>query len=162
MNNFCDYISLETTSNNRRWYPKSHEFRRFFAIVFFWQYKFANLAAISWMLGHVDVEHTYAYIRESIGGKELTKVEAAYSADSILESKTDDDNESALSKLRNLALKHFGCSDITLIEKEALELYMEELIENGTYNIRPIVLTTGQQVKYKILFEISDSRGING
>ncbi len=162
VNNFCDYISLETTSNNRRWYPKSHEFRRFFAIVFFWQYKFANLASISWMLGHVDVEHTYAYIRESIGGKELTKVEAAYSADSILESKTDDDNESALNRLRNIALKHFGCSDIALIEKEALELYMEELIENGTYNIRPIVLTTGQQVKYKILFEISDSRGING
>ncbi|MCF7514086.1 hypothetical protein L3V43_10895 [Pseudoalteromonas sp. L23] len=162
VHSFCDFINLEKTSHNRRWYPKSHEFRRFFAIVFFWQFKFANLASISWMLGHVNIEHTYVYIRESIGGKELTKVEAAYSADSILAAKFDDDNECALNRLRNLALKHFGCDDITLVEKEDLELYMGELIEGGIYQIRPVYFTTEQKVKYKMVFEILKESNLNG
>jgi len=152
--NFCDYINLETTAVNRRWYPKSHEFRRFFAIVFFWQFKFSNLAAISWMLGHVDIKHTFAYIKETIGGKELTRVEASYSADAMLKFEKDDDNEDSLNSLRKLAKKHFKCSDIEVIEKDDLEFYLEELLEEGFYKVRPHSFVSAKNVKHKMVFEI--------
>ncbi|KAF7771420.1 hypothetical protein PCIT_a3994 [Pseudoalteromonas citrea] len=152
---FCDYINLDTVEVNRRWYPKSHEFRRFFAIVFFWQFKFANLAAISWMLGHVETEHTYAYIKEIIGGKELTRVEAVYSAEAMLNSNRGADNEGSLNILRNIAMQHFQCEDIEVIEKSDLELYLEELLEEGVYKVRPHSFITAQNVKHKMVFEIA-------
>ena len=155
---FCDYIDLEKTAPNRRWYPKSHEFRRFFAIVFFWQFKFVNLSAISWMLGHVDIKHTYAYIRETIGGKEMTKVEASYSAKAMLNSEVDDDNQDALSTLRQLALIHFNCSDISVIEEDDLEMYLEDLLEDGVYQVRPHSFTTEQNIKHTMVFEIKELR----
>ena len=152
--NYCDYINIETTVINRRWYPKSHEFRRFFAIVFFWQFKFANLAAISWMLGHIDINHTYVYIKEITGGKELTRVEATYSANAMLKSDKDDDNEDSLNILRQLARQHFQCDDIEVIEKDDLEFYLEELLEEGVYKVRPHSFITAQNVKHKMVFEI--------
>jgi len=151
---FCDYIDLETTAPGRRWYPKSHEFRRFFAIVFFWQFKFANLAAIAWMLGHVDINHTYAYIREVVGGKEVTSAEASYSSKAMLNAEVDHDNEGAIDKLRHLALKHFKCKDISIIEQDDLEMYLEYLLEEGVYQVRPHSFTTEQNVEYKMVFEI--------
>ncbi|AIY65747.1 site-specific integrase [Pseudoalteromonas piratica] len=158
--NYCDYINLEMTAYNRRWYPKSHEFRRFFAIVFFWQFKFANLAAISWMLGHVDIEHTYAYIKEITGGKELTKIEATYSASAMLQSSKDDDNEDSLNILRDLAKQHFQCDEIEVIEKIDLELYLEELLEEGIYTVRPHSFVTAQNVKHKMVFEIVSEKEV--
>jgi hypothetical protein len=148
---FCDYIDIPLTDTNRRWYPKSHEFRRFFAIVFFWQFKYSNLTAISWMLGHVDVEHTYAYIRETVGGKELTEEEARYSAYAVL---GNEDNDS-LQQLRNLAVNHFKCDDISLVEADELELYLEGLLDDNIFSVRPHAFETDSGEQYKMVFVIN-------
>jgi hypothetical protein len=150
INRFCDYIDIPLMDINRRWYPKSHEFRRFFAIVFFWQFKYSNLAAISWMLGHVDVEHTYAYIRETVGGKELTAEEARYSADAVLGQEEID----SLQQLRRLAINHFNCDDISLVEADELELYLEGLLEDNVFSVRPHAFETKCGTQYKMVFEI--------
>ena len=116
LDRFSDYIEVPVDENNRRWYVRTHECRRFFAIVFFWQFKYANLTALSWMLGHVDPQHTYAYIKESIGGTELTKEEARFTAAAI----KGDCEDNALQKLRLLVQNHFHASDVHLIEENDL------------------------------------------
>jgi len=156
LSRFSDYIGLPVSESDRRWYHKHHEFRRFFAIVFFWQYKFANLSAISWMLGHVDVKYTYSYIREIVGGTEMTAEEARFSADAIRNGCGDDD---ALKYLRQLALSHFGTNDISLLEEDDLELYLEYLLEEGVYSVKPHAIETADGIKHEMLFEIINISG---
>lgn len=150
LDRFSDYIEVPVDENNRRWYIRSHECRRFFAIVFFWQFKYANLTALSWMLGHVDPQHTYAYIKESIGGAELTKEEARFTAAAIRGNCEDN----SLQKLRQLVQNHFHASDVHLIEENDLELYLEDLLEQCAYEIKPHSIETEEGVAYEILFEI--------
>ncbi len=150
LDRFCDYIEVPVDENNRRWYVRTHECRRFFAIVFFWQFKYANLTALSWMLGHVDPQHTYAYIKESIGGAELTKEEARFTAAAI----KGDCDENELQKLRLLVQNHFHASDVHLIDENDLELYLEDLLEQGAFEIKPHSIETEEGVAYEILFEI--------
>ena len=148
---FCDYIEVPLYEDGRRWYIKMHEFRRFFAIVFFWQYKFANLTALQWMLGHVDPRHTYNYIRDIVGGTEINKEEARYTAAVMREGTSGQ----AVEQLRQLAFEHFHTTDISLIEEEDLQIYLEELIEEGKFRIRPHGIETTNGVTYEIVFEIS-------
>jgi len=102
------------------------------------------------MLGHVDPQHTYAYIKESIGGAELTKEEARFTADAI----KGNSEIASLQKLRLLVQSHFHASDVHLIDEDDLELYLEDLLEQGTYEIKPHSIETVEGVAYEILFEI--------
>jgi len=147
---FCDYIELPLNDRGRRWYIRTHEMRRFFAIAFFWQYKFSNLTSLQWMLGHVNPEHTYTYIRETIGGTELTKEEARYTAEAIVDGSVNE----GLDELKKLALDHFGTSDISLITKEALADYMRYLLEEGWYKLVPRSIETDDGEKYEIFLEL--------
>jgi hypothetical protein len=149
---FCDYIGTPTNEEGRRWYIRSHQLRRFFAISFFWQFKYGNLPALAWMLGHLTPEHTYAYIREAIGGTELTQEEARYTANAIL----CGPEIQALEELRQLMLTHFNTSDITLISHDELQGYIEMLLSDGTLQLRPISIVTEDGYQYDILFEISN------
>ncbi|HOO49692.1 MAG TPA: hypothetical protein PLK94_00225 [Alphaproteobacteria bacterium] len=147
---FCDYIELPLNQQGRRWYIRTHELRRFFAITFFWQYKYSNLTSLQWMLGHVNPEHTYAYIRETIGGAELTQEEARYTAEAIIDGSVID----GIDELKKSALHYFGTADIALITKEALSDYMTYLLEEGWYKLIPRSLETEDGYKYEIVFEL--------
>lgn len=151
---FCDYQAIGDMPNNRRWYPKNHEFRRFFAIVFFWQYKFSNLAAISWMLGHIDASHTYAYIQEIVGGTEMRREEARFTAEAMLQHEPDD----TLDTLRKLVRRHFHCDDVALVERAELELFIESLIEDELFIVRPHSLITSEGERFEIVFEITEDQ----
>jgi integrase len=147
---FCDFIELPLV-DNRRWYFKAHEFRRFFAITFFWQFKHANLSALSWMLGHINPEHTYHYIKECVGGSEMNAVEASYTAEQVRDS---GNCSSGLVLLKEMALKHFGTSKVELIETDDLEEYFEELLEKNVYQVRPHSIETDDGVIHEMVFEI--------
>jgi hypothetical protein len=151
LNRFSDYIELPIDDNNRRWYIRTHECRRFFAIVFFWQFKYSNLTALQWMLGHADPQHTYAYIKEVLTGSELTQEEARFTSYAI---KTKESDE-GLDQLRSLVMSHFNTFDVNLIEEDDLDLYLESLLEQGYYKIVPHSIKTKAGVSYKILFEIT-------
>jgi hypothetical protein len=148
---FTDYIGLPADKDGRRWYHKNHEFRRFFAIVFFWQYKFSNLSAISWMLGHGDPRETYKYIKESIGGSELTEVEAKFIAETLRDSSSEIEE---IKTLKAFALKHFQTTDIGLIEADDLELYIEDLLEQELVSVVPHFFENDDGVKIEMVFEI--------
>jgi hypothetical protein len=148
---FCDFIELPLDDNGCRWYILSHECRRFFAIAFFWHFKYASLGALQWMLGHVDPEHIYSYIKETIGGAELTNVEAQFTASAIKNGET----ETGLNEITRLVLKHFNTSDIQLIEDDDIELYLEYLLEQGIYKLKPHCIQTSEGSKFVIIYEVT-------
>jgi hypothetical protein len=153
LDRYCDYVEIPLDCNGRRWYIRTHESRRFFAMVFFWQFKYTSLTALQWMLGHVDPKHTYAYIKETLSGKELTKEEARFTVDAIKGCR----NDSGINKLRQLVKKQFKTENAMLIGDDELELYLESLIEQGVYKIQPHSITTQDNICYEILFEVNYS-----
>jgi len=150
LDRFSDYFEVPLNEDGRRWYVKPHEFRRFFAIVFFWQYKYSNLTALQWMLGHEKPEDTYAYVRSVVGGREMTRQEARFSREVML----DECSEPAVEQLKRLALKHFQTTDISLIAEEDLVEYLEGLIDEGVYRVRPHGIQTAEGTNYDMVFEI--------
>lgn len=150
LDRFSDYFDVPLNEDGRRWYVKPHEFRRFFAIVFFWQYKYSNLTALQWMLGHKKPEDTYAYVRSVVGAREMTRKEARFSREVML----NDAREPAVDQLRELALKYFKTTDISLIAEEDLLAYLESLLDEGVYRVRPHGIRTAEGITYDMVFEI--------
>ncbi len=150
LDTLCDYIEMPLDDRGRRWYLKSHEFRRFFAIVFFWQYKFASLTALQWMLGHGRPEHTYQYIREVVGGQEMTREEARFTAEALIGELA----EGGLKTLAQLAREHFDTDEIALVEEDDLVFYLENLLEEGVYRVRPYAIGTLDGTQHEMVFEI--------
>lgn len=150
VNRFCDYINLPVSTNNRRWYPKFHEFRRFFAIVFFWQFKYSNILTLSWMLCHDSVDKTYTYIRDIIGAQSMSKEEVKFSSQAVL----SHEECQGLEKLRELIRSYFKTDNLELIEKDDLEDYLSHLVCNGRLKVKPHTVETIDGVEYKILFEV--------
>lgn len=57
---FMDWIDSPLI-DGKRWYPRTHQFRRFFAVLYF---NFSNdegLEELSWFMGHTNLEQTFHY-----------------------------------------------------------------------------------------------------
>ncbi|MBB1323281.1 hypothetical protein ACRN9C_17330 [Shewanella frigidimarina] len=103
----CDYfetpiVTLEN-SEQRRYYIRQHQLRRFFAMVFFWSKSFDGLDTLRWMLGHTDMQHLYNYITESETGAVLNGVKASYIIDAIQKNKLDN-----IQQLADVIAEHYG------------------------------------------------------
>jgi integrase len=62
---FVNFLSLSPLPNGERWHFKPHQFRRFFAIMYFWRYEYGNLPALSHHFRHNDFDTTQIYLTES-------------------------------------------------------------------------------------------------
>ncbi|WP_313629544.1 hypothetical protein [Pseudomonas sp.] len=75
----CDYSQTPTIELNgrvHRFYVRQHQFRRFFAMVFFASAGFKDLDALRAFMGHSDIQHLYTYIVEITPGAMLQEVKA--------------------------------------------------------------------------------------
>lgn len=147
---FCDYFQVPLDAEGRRWYVLPHEFRRFFAIVFFWQYKFSDLPALQWMLGPAKPEDTYAYVRSVVGAREMSRAEAQVSREALL----DGSSTLALDSLRDLAMRHFHTADIRMIAQTELDSFLEHLISENVLKVRPHAIECDLGVRYELVFEV--------
>jgi len=68
LRNFVRFQSLAPTENGDAWEFKPHQFRRFFAIMYFWRYEYGDLSALSQHLRHFNTEMTQIYVTESETG----------------------------------------------------------------------------------------------
>jgi hypothetical protein len=80
LNRFSDYFEVQQDSAGRRYYIRTHQMRRFFAMTFFWAGGFGGLDTLRWFLGHTNVEHVYHYITETVPGEVLRRVGAEYAS----------------------------------------------------------------------------------
>jgi hypothetical protein len=129
---FADIIEITPTLNkypeSRRWYLKTHQLRRFFAISYFWHSSFSNLAALTWFMGHSDPEMTMRYIEEEIGAEEFSDEEARFAAEMI-----NDENNcgEGIEILREEVKSEFRVNDIQLISRTQLENFLIKKFNQG-------------------------------
>lgn len=140
---FYDYVEVDC-ENNKRYYMRQHQLRRFFAMAFFWGGGFGSMDTLRWFLGHTDVQHLYHYITESTEGSVLKSVKAQYVYETL-------DNQE---DLKDLLVKKYGTSNFNLIERKVLEDYIEELIEENEVEIEPEFFSDDNGQNYKILVKV--------
>ena len=113
-------------------------------MAFFWGNGFGSMDTLRWFLGHTDVQHLYHYITESTEGNVLKSVKAQYVYED-LDSQED---------LKDLLVKKYGTNNFSLIEREVLEDYIEDLIEEKTVEVEPEFFNDDNGQNYKILVKV--------
>lgn len=137
--------------NGIRWQIRPHQLRRLFAMSFFHFGGLENaLPALSWMMGHEEMYRTWTYIQEDLTGSEISSVEASLAANAV----RSDDDRLALEQLRNLLRRHFGVSDLTVLDEGELHDYLELLQSQGVYTARPGQIRTSEGVRYTVLIHL--------
>lgn len=139
---FCDWIEIPLDHKARRWYIRFHELRRFSALCFFRVSGMqTSLPALSWMLGHSDVNDTWRYIQEELTGEELTQTEVAMAHAALLEHQEIGAVQGS-QRLAEVVKKHFGTCTLTLIDPDELDDYLTLLREQNMFRAEPHSVTT--------------------
>ncbi|MGB3601735.1 MAG: hypothetical protein WBA03_15405 [Marinomonas sp.] len=74
-NGFCDYVGIESKDEDGNPFIfADHQFRRFLAMAYYYQYRDPNLFTLNWFLGHESIEMTMDYITDSDGQWEMQQV----------------------------------------------------------------------------------------
>jgi hypothetical protein len=63
INEFAEYVGVPDNEEGP-WQFSEHQFRRFFAMMFFYKFESGDLATLSWHLRHTDFEVTAKYITD--------------------------------------------------------------------------------------------------
>lgn len=64
INEFAEFIGLQTETV-KEWSLSEHQFRRLFAIMYFYRYDKSDLATLSWHLRHTDFNTTMVYLTDA-------------------------------------------------------------------------------------------------
>ncbi|HAS8438332.1 TPA: site-specific integrase [Vibrio vulnificus] len=75
---FFDFIGIERGDNGQHWKLSEHQFRRFFAIMFYYRYEKGEADALMHELAHVDWSMTVRYLTERETGAALRKLHQQY------------------------------------------------------------------------------------
>lgn len=146
------FLQLKDHSGNE-WIVRPHQLRRYFALSFFHDSGAENsLPALSWFMGHADIEGTWRYVKESLTGREITAAEAAMATSAVC---SDDESDGAV-KLRKLLFEHFGCSNISLMDEDSIQDYLQLLAEEGVFTATPVQVIWGKQKRISVLISIKE------
>jgi len=147
LNYFCDYFETPLRDGNR-FYIRTHQLRRFFALSFFWGNGFGSMDTLRWFMGHTDPQHLYRYITENTPGEVLRHAKSQFLSETI-----DEHIE-----LRELILKRFGTLDFTVLNTGELEEYIDELISDGDVDLEPEFIEDDNGKSYRLLVVIKSKR----
>ncbi|WP_421556442.1 integrase [Pseudomonas kitaguniensis] len=150
---FCDYFETPLNSENQRLYIRQHQLRRFFAMMFFYCSKFNNLDTLRWMLGHTDPSHLWHYITETIDGAILRSAGAQYLGERL---KSGDYSE--YEDLAMMVKDHYGTDDVEVIDSNAIEDYITDLMIEGWLEVEPEFFTDENGESYKIIAKLTKPR----
>ncbi|WP_069212247.1 hypothetical protein [Vibrio anguillarum] len=132
---FCDYFETLIVEvdgrGSRRVYFRQHQFRRFFAMLFFWSKVDSQLDALRHFLGHTDMQHLYNYISESDSGEVLNGVKASALVDKVIQSQLDN-----LEDLNRALADRFGVS-AEQVELTTLSQAAEDYEDEEDYSVTP-------------------------
>lgn len=142
---FFDYIEAPL-KNDKRYYLRQHQLRRFFAMSFFWGNGFGGMDTLRWFLGHTDIQHLYHYITESTEGSVLNTVKLQYALENIGESET----------LKDLIKDKYNVIDYHLVDNEEIEYLISELLEDGKLTVEPEFIEDDNKNTYKIIIKLID------
>lgn len=137
---FCDYFETPLR-DGKRFYIRTHQLRRFFALSFFWGSGFGGMDTLRWFMGHSDMQHLYYYITENTPGEVLRLAKSQFLAETF--------NEHL--ELRDLLSKRYGTADFTILNTGELEEYIDELILSGEVDLEPEFIHDDDGQSYRLL-----------
>lgn len=153
LRSLSEFLDLRD-SDGARWDITPHQLRRSFALSFYHNEGVENsLPALSWFMGHGDIEGTWRYVKECLTGKEISASEAAMAASAVC----SDDKSQGAERLREILMEHFGCSDLSLMREEEVQDYLELLSERGVYTATPITIRSGRNKIFSVLIVIAET-----
>jgi integrase len=92
---FVEFLPISPMPDGSRWRFTPHQFRRFFAIMFFWRYRFSDLAALSYHLRHLNPAMTLRYVTEAETGAIFREAGKEYTTTVLTEGALGERNISA-------------------------------------------------------------------
>jgi len=152
LDSFCDYFEVPLNEHGQRYYIRQHQLRRFFAMLFFWGRSFGGMETLSWFLGHTDVEHLYHYITESTPGAVLRGVKSTFATQKVQE------QAEGTEALADLLGKKFGIRQFSVLDRDELEDYIEDLMEEGKLEIEPEFFETPNGKTFRVLIVVKERR----
>lgn len=152
LDHFCDYFEVQTDANDRRYYIRQHQLRRFFALLFFYSSSFGGIETLQWMLGHTDQKHVWQYITESIEGTVLRGAKAQFVTESLNKFGSD-----SFEDLAELIKSKFGTNDFSLVDSEELQLYLEDLMDDEKITIEPEFFEVSGNQEMRVLVKVLES-----
>jgi len=144
---FCDWEETPLDAEGKRYYVRQHQLRRFFAMLFFWGGGFGGMDTLRWFLAHTDVKHLWHYITESTPGMTIRSVAAEWGVYQVKHATCEGEI------LADELADRFGTRDFSVLEEEALVLYLEDLIEEGRLTIEPQFLDRGKQYRIAVMLK---------
>jgi integrase len=151
---FCDFIDMPLNNEGRRYYIRSHQMRRFFAMAFFWSGTSVGPDTISHFMGHTDPRHLYRYISEDISGDVLRNVKASFTRDLLNE------NTELKNQISDLLSERFNVQKFSILTHDELSLYINSLVEDDTVSVEPIFYDSDEGKSYEICIKIADKEVI--
>ena len=142
---FCDYFEMPLR-DGKRYYIRTHQLRRFFALSFFWGSGFGGMDTLRWFMGHTDVQHLYHYITENSPGEVLRHAKSQFLTETIEEH----------AELRTLISERYGTDDFTVLNTDELEAYINELIVNEDVDLEPEFIEDNNGQSYRLLVIVRD------
>lgn len=68
LDDFATYAKVPLLPDGSKWHFTPHQFRRFFALVYFWQWSLGDLPSLAHHLRHTNLDMTERYLREAEAG----------------------------------------------------------------------------------------------
>lgn len=158
LDRFCDYVRVPTDENGRRYYIRSHQLRRNFAMLFFWQGSFGGIDVLRYFLGHHKPSMTYRYVTETMKGAVLRHVKAKVATELI---KTD---SLATESLAEFICERHGITldDLHVLPEADVIDYIEDLLSSREAEIEPEFVDGPNGEEYKILYKVCAIRSPTG
>jgi hypothetical protein len=82
---FVSFLSITPLPDGNLWKFTPQQFRRFFAIMYFWRYQYGNLAALSYHLRHFNPAMTQRYVTEPDSGAIFRHINKDYTTTILTE-----------------------------------------------------------------------------
>ena len=146
LDRFCDFFEIPLDKQGRRYYLRTHQLRRFFAMMFFWHFGFGGMDTLRYMLAQVDFAHVWRYITENVPGKVLAQVKTTFVTTKLREGSADTQSLGALLQ------KEYGIANFAILSEETVERYVADLIAKGLVDVKPEFLDDKHE--WKILVQI--------
>jgi hypothetical protein len=104
---FATFLQLTPLLDGSQWEFLPHQFRRFFAIMYFWHYHYRNLAALSHHYRHFDPAMTLTYVTEHDTGVIFREVDKEHTTTLLCETALGERNLSGAfgERFKSIAMK---------------------------------------------------------
>lgn len=85
LNNFATYVGVPPLPDGSVWIFSSHQFRRMFAIIYFWRWADGDLPSLAHHLRHFNVAMTQRYVTEAEAGAIMVETERCFTTKVLTE-----------------------------------------------------------------------------